>query len=137
VATAQGRFYNDDDNAQARNVAFLGSDTKKQLFAEREALGQTIWMNGIPYTVIGIMKSKEQNSSYDGFDTRKIFIPFSAMRRDFPNKPPPLNIPLTTCLSLHGPLKLTRIASASCAAPSPAYTITILAMKKRLASGTP
>jgi len=88
VATAQGRFYNDDDNAQARNVAFLGSDTKKQLFAEREALGQTIWMNGIPYTVIGIMKSKEQNSSYDGFDTRKIFIPFNAMRRDFPNKPP-------------------------------------------------
>jgi putative ABC transport system permease protein len=88
VATGQGRFYNDDDNAQARNVAFLGTETKKQLFAERDALGQTIWMNGIPYTVIGVMKSKDQNSSYDGFDTRKIFIPFNAMRRDFPNKPP-------------------------------------------------
>jgi putative ABC transport system permease protein len=88
VATAQGRFYNDQDNENARNVAFLGSDTKKQLFADHEALGQTIWMNGIPYTVIGIMKSKDQNSSYDGFDTRKIFIPFNAMRRDFPNKPP-------------------------------------------------
>jgi putative ABC transport system permease protein len=88
VATAQGRFYNDEDNENARNVAFLGSDTKKQLFAERDALGQTIWMNGIPYTVIGVMKAKDQNSSYDGFDTRKIFIPFNAMRRDFPNKPP-------------------------------------------------
>src|SRR5207248_941466 len=44
VAPAQGRFYNDEDNAEARNVAFLGSDTKKQLFAERDALGQTIWM---------------------------------------------------------------------------------------------
>jgi putative ABC transport system permease protein len=88
VATAEGRFYNDEDNQNARNVAFLGSDTKKQLFAEREALGQTIWMNGIPYTVIGVMKSKDQNSSYDGFDTRKIFIPFNSMRRDFPNKPP-------------------------------------------------
>ncbi len=88
VATAQGRFYNDDDNAEARNVAFLGTETKKQLFAERDALGQTVWMNGIPYTVIGVMKSKEQNSSYDGFDTRKIFIPFNSMRRDFPNKPP-------------------------------------------------
>ena len=88
VAVAQGRFYNEEDNENARNVAFLGTETKKQLFAEREALGQTIWMNGIPYTVIGVMKSKEQNSSYDGFDTRKIFIPFDSMRRDFPNKPP-------------------------------------------------
>ena len=88
VDTAQGRFYNDEDNIQARNVAFLGSDTKKQLFAEHEAMGQTVWLNGIPYTVIGIMKSKDQNSSYDGFDGRKIFIPFNAMRRDFPNKPP-------------------------------------------------
>jgi putative ABC transport system permease protein len=88
VATAQGRFYNDEDNREPRNVAFLGSDSKKQLFAEREAIGQTVWMNGIPYTVIGVMKSKEQNSSYDGFDTRKIFVPFNSMRRDFPNKPP-------------------------------------------------
>src|SRR2546429_1549649 len=70
VATAQGRFYNDEDNAEARNVAFLGSDTKKQLFAERDAVGQTVWMNGIPYTVIGVMKQKDQNSSYDGLDRK-------------------------------------------------------------------
>src|SRR5260370_6259965 len=57
IAVAEGRFYNDEDNAEARNVAFLGSDAKKQLFAEREAIGQTISMNGIPYTVIGVMKS--------------------------------------------------------------------------------
>jgi putative ABC transport system permease protein len=88
VAPAQGRFYNDEDNENARNVAFLGSDVKKQLFAEREAMGQTVWLNGIPYTVIGVMKAKDQNSSYDGFDTRKIFIPFNSMKRDFPNKPP-------------------------------------------------
>jgi putative ABC transport system permease protein len=88
VAPAQGRFYNDEDNANARNVAFLGSDTKKQLFADHDAMGQSVWMNGIPYTVIGVMKAKDQNSSYDGFDGRKIFIPFNAMRRDFPNKPP-------------------------------------------------
>jgi putative ABC transport system permease protein len=88
ITVAQGRFYNDQDNVEARNVAFLGSDAKKQLFADREALGQTIWMNGIPYTVIGVMLPKDQNSSYDGADIRKIFIPFNAMRRDFPNKPP-------------------------------------------------
>src|SRR5499427_2147088 len=88
IAVSDGRFYNYDDNEARRRVAFLGSDTKKQLFAERDAVGQTVELNGIPYTVIGVMKTKDQNSSYDGFDTRKIFIPFNAMRRDFPNKPP-------------------------------------------------
>jgi putative ABC transport system permease protein len=88
ITVAEGRFYNDEDNTEGRNLAFLGSDVKKQLFAERNALGATVWMNNIPYTVIGVMKSKDQNSSYDGVDTRKIFIPFNAMRRDFPNKPP-------------------------------------------------
>jgi putative ABC transport system permease protein len=88
ITVLEGRFYNTEDNEQGRHVAFLGSDTKKQLFAERDPLGATIWMNEIPYTVIGTMKAKDQNSSYDGFDTRKIFIPFNSMRRDFPNKPP-------------------------------------------------
>jgi putative ABC transport system permease protein len=88
VVVGQGRFYNDDDNASSSRVAFLGSDTKKQLFGGREALGQTIWMNDIPYKVIGVMKEKDQNSDYDGFDIRKVFIPYNAMIVDFPNRPP-------------------------------------------------
>ena len=85
---AEGRFYNDDDNASAVRVAFLGSDAKKQLFSGRSALGETIWMADVPYTVIGVMKEKDQNSSYDGFDVRKVFVPYNAMIRDFPNRPP-------------------------------------------------
>ena len=88
IDVAEGRFYNDQDNQEARHVAFLGSDAKKQLFATRDAIDSTVWMNEIPYVVIGVMKPKDQDSSYDGFDTRKIFIPFNSMRRDFPNKPP-------------------------------------------------
>jgi putative ABC transport system permease protein len=34
------------------------------------------------------MTAKDQNSSYDGWDVDKIFVPFSAMLHDFPNKPP-------------------------------------------------
>jgi putative ABC transport system permease protein len=84
----QGRFYDDGDVANVNRVAFLGSDAKKQLFGSRPALGETIWLGDIPYTVIGVMKPKEQNSSYDGPDIRKIFIPYSAVVRDFPNQPP-------------------------------------------------
>ena len=88
ITVAEGRFYNHQDNEEGRRVAFIGSDTKKQLFADHQALGQTIELNSVPYTVIGVMKTKDQNSSYDGVDIRKIFIPFNSMKRDFPNKPP-------------------------------------------------
>jgi putative ABC transport system permease protein len=88
LPAAEGRFYNWDDEAEGRRVAFLGSDARKQLFATHEALGQSIRIGQFPYTVIGILKAKDQDSSYDGFDVSKVFVPFSAMLRDFPNKPP-------------------------------------------------
>jgi putative ABC transport system permease protein len=88
IPAAEGRFYNEDDLAEGRRVAFLGSDAKKQLWATRSALGHTVTVGGIPYTVIGVMQAKEQDSSYDGRDISKVFIPFTAMVRDFPNKPP-------------------------------------------------
>jgi putative ABC transport system permease protein len=84
----KGRFYDWDDQNQARRVAFLGSDAAKQLFQGHEAVGQTIYLNDFPYTVIGVMAKKKQDSSYDGWDVNKIFIPFATMRRDFPDKPP-------------------------------------------------
>jgi putative ABC transport system permease protein len=85
----QGRFYDWDDENEARRVAFLGTDAAKQLFpGGRDAVNQTIYLNDIPYTVVGVMAKKKQDSSYDGWDVNKVFVPFSAMRRDFPDKPP-------------------------------------------------
>jgi putative ABC transport system permease protein len=88
IPVGEGRFYNWEDDALARRVAFLGTDAKKQLFGSRAALGETIRVGDFPYTVIGVMQRKEQNSSYDGFDVNKVFVPFSTMLRDFPNRPP-------------------------------------------------
>ena len=84
----QGRFYSWDDMHESRRVAFLGSDAAKQLFPGRDAVGENLYLNDFPYVVVGVMKEKKQDSSYDGWDVRKIFLPFTAMRRDFPDKPP-------------------------------------------------
>ena len=84
-----GRFYNWDDEREGRRVAFLGTDAAKQLFPEgRNPIGENIYLNETPYLVIGVMAKKKQDSSYDGWDVNKVFIPFSAQRRDFPDKPP-------------------------------------------------
>jgi putative ABC transport system permease protein len=50
-------------------------------------VGDNVYLNDFPFVVIGVME-KKQDSSYDGWDVNKVFIPFSAMRRDFPDKPP-------------------------------------------------
>jgi len=88
LGVSEGRFYNSDDIKEGRRVAFLGSDAKKQLFGGRPSVGQFVYLNDIPFTVVGVMSSKKQDSSYDGWDVNKIFIPYSAMRREFPDKPP-------------------------------------------------
>lgn len=88
IDVGAGRFYSTQDDDAGRRVAVLGSDAKKQLFGDREALHQTITVGEFPYTVIGVMKKKEQDSSYDGRDVNKVFVPFHTMVRDFPNLPP-------------------------------------------------
>ena len=88
IPVAEGRYPSWEDEKEVRRVAFLGSDAKKQLFGGRPALGETIRVGEFPYTVVGIMKHKEQDSSYDGQDIAKVFVPFATVLRDFPNKPP-------------------------------------------------
>jgi putative ABC transport system permease protein len=79
-----GRFYNWQDFNERRRVAFIGTEVKKQLYPHSAAVGENIYLNEIPYVVVGVMKAKDQDSSYDGFDVNKIFIPYTAARTDFP-----------------------------------------------------
>ena len=88
IAIAEGRFYNDDDVQSGRRVVFLGSDARKQLFNERKAVGESIHIGDFPYTIVGVMQAKEQDSSYDGRDVSKVFVPVTALARDFPRAPP-------------------------------------------------
>jgi putative ABC transport system permease protein len=88
IDVGEGRFYDWNDVEEGRRVAFLGTEVRKQLFAGRNAIGENIYINDIPYKVIGVMKPKDQDSSYDGFDVNKVFIPYTAIHDDFPNKPP-------------------------------------------------
>jgi putative ABC transport system permease protein len=43
-------------------------------------------LNGMPYTVVGKIRKKEQDSNYNGPDNGKIFVPFATMLRDLPRK---------------------------------------------------
>lgn len=81
----KGRHINDTDVGESRRVAVLGASVRKQLFEKNPTpLGERIYLNNLPYEVVGQMGEKEQNSSYDGWDNDKILIPESALLRDLP-----------------------------------------------------
>jgi putative ABC transport system permease protein len=80
----RGRLFRFTDNDEAHRVAIIGADATAQLFGTRDSIDQRIELNGIPYTVIGKLRKKDQDSNYSGPDNDKLFIPYSAMARDFP-----------------------------------------------------
>jgi len=84
----EGRYFSTEDDQQGRRVAFLGTEARKQLFGRHKALGEHLSIAGFPYEVIGVMQPKDQDSDYDGRDVDKVFVPYGAMIKDLPNKPP-------------------------------------------------
>ena len=88
IGVAEGRYPNWEDEALARRVALLGSEAKRQLFASRPAVGETIRIGDYPYAVVGVARAKEEDSNYDGPDMGKIFLPIGALLRDLPKRPP-------------------------------------------------
>ncbi len=84
-----GRDFTWQDEEQVSRVAIVGADMCEQLFGKRHVLDESISINGVPYTVVGKIRKKEQDSNYSGPDNNKIFVPFAAMSRDLPRKDAP------------------------------------------------
>jgi putative ABC transport system permease protein len=84
-----GRPFSWADEEQGARVAIIGYDMADQLFGKRHLLGEPLMLNGLPYTVVGKIRKKEQDSNYNGPDNNKIFVPFAAMLRDLPRTDAP------------------------------------------------
>ena len=78
-----GRFLDAEDQRLERRVAFLGNRIKKQLLGEEDAVGKELILAGVPFTVIGVLAPKQQDSDYEGKDAARICIPASTYRRIF------------------------------------------------------
>lgn len=86
IPAAGGRFIDEEDLAQRRRVAVLGDKLKDLLFGSADAVGRTVYVGQTPFTVIGVMIQKQQNSSYGGRDQDRIFIPASTHVALFGNR---------------------------------------------------
>lgn len=74
----EGRWISRDDYSERRRVAVIGGKTKQKLFSGRNAVGETITISGVRFTVIGTMDNKLQLSNYFSSDDESVFIPYTA-----------------------------------------------------------
>ena len=77
---AGGRYLNERDQEQRRRVVFLGDKIASDLFGVEDPIGHEVMIAGIPFTVIGVLKEKEQDSSYYNRDNDRATVPASTFR---------------------------------------------------------
>jgi putative ABC transport system permease protein len=75
---SEGRWINAEDELERRRVIFLGGRLKEELFSGRPAVGETVQVSGVRFTVIGVMARKIQLSNYFSSDDQSSWIPYSA-----------------------------------------------------------
>ncbi|MBI3644698.1 MAG: ABC transporter permease [Acidobacteriales bacterium] len=79
IAQAGSRFINDEDLEQKRRVVFLGYELAKDLFGEDNPVGRVVLVNGAPI-------NKKQDSSYNGQDNNRAFIPSTTFQAMYGNE---------------------------------------------------
>src|SRR5580698_8168427 len=80
----QGRWLNDLDETQRRNVIVLGDELVKNLFPGRPAVGATIILNDISFEVIGTVQRVGRGD--DNSTNMRGYVPFKVMAELFPLK---------------------------------------------------
>ena len=77
IEIIKGRFINKVDIDQARKSIVLGKDIYDALFKEKDAIGEYVRVNNIPFKVVGICKES------DGTRHRNAYLPVSTGQKVF------------------------------------------------------
>ncbi|MBU4305170.1 MAG: ABC transporter permease [Candidatus Omnitrophica bacterium] len=82
VEPALGRFFTEDEVKTRAKVALLGTTVVKELFGDKDPIGEDVKLNKIYFKIIGILPSKGASTFHDQDDT--VIIPVTtAMYRVF------------------------------------------------------
>src|SRR6266498_5832944 len=80
----EGRWLNEMDGAQRRNVIVLGNELLKTLFPGRPSLGSFVLLNGVRFEVVGSMPHLGRGDNM--WLNLRGYIPFQVMSTMFPIK---------------------------------------------------
>lgn len=89
VIPGSGRFINVIDQQYRKRNIFLGTNIRNDLFGEdSDAIGQYVYVQGVPFQVVGVLQEKNQNSSYNARDVDRAFIASNTFQVMFGDKYP-------------------------------------------------
>ena len=77
IPKPNGRFINPRDIAEKRRVIFMGCDVAEKFFNLNEAVGKTLLIEGVPFTIIGLLEKKELSASFGSDENMRSYIPSS------------------------------------------------------------
>jgi putative ABC transport system permease protein len=75
-----GRYFEAADFSDHRQVCIFGLHAAEKLFNGYPPVGEVVQIEGQPFTVIGVLRNKIQDSSNNGPDNENVFVPFPTMR---------------------------------------------------------
>jgi putative ABC transport system permease protein len=73
-----GRFFNGQEDQQRAHLCVIGSEAKTKLFSGGWAIGENIRVNGVMFTVVGVLQPKMQENGDDNRNLT-VYIPFNTM----------------------------------------------------------
>jgi len=81
---AQGRFFTEFENLHSADVTIIGADINKAFFPANDGVGQSIIVDGVPYTVVGVMEKRK--TAFLGSDSpdKLIRIPYNTYHKHYP-----------------------------------------------------
>lgn len=79
INVASGRFINQRDEDNRFKVAVIGPETAQNIFGNTNVVGNTMYVNGIQFTIVGILES--QGTSAMGSSDDRIIVPLSTGER--------------------------------------------------------
>jgi len=89
VIPGSGRFINAVDMEYRKRTIFLGTNVRNDLFGEgADAVGRYVYVQGVPFLVVGVLQEKDQNSSYNARDVDKVYIASTTYEVTFGEKFP-------------------------------------------------
>jgi putative ABC transport system permease protein len=88
--TESGRYFTENEDRTAADVAVIGADTRDELFPHLDPLGRTLTLGGLPFRIIGVFsrQGKALGFSRDNL----VCVPIQVYRKNFMAASDSLNI---------------------------------------------
>ena len=82
--TNEGRWFTDAENEHRADVVVIGSGIEDALFPTHNAVGKTILIDGVNYTVIGVLEKRKQYLISDDSQDKIAKVPYRTYQKHHP-----------------------------------------------------